>query len=141
MKLKGVAAVRRDTPEIVREAQASAIARLAEARHPGEWPGAVERAWGEIGRYVKLLREGTPPIEKLVIERRVDPSSSRNTPWRRAWVKSPIQTPTVKYVVAGGGRPHPVWQGPPRSIDRLYYITLLQRAAEELPKQPRQRQP
>ncbi|GBF09469.1 DNA polymerase II [Aeropyrum pernix] len=140
VKLKGIAAVRRDTPEIVREAQASAIARLAEARHPGEWPGAVERAWKVIEGYMRLLREGEPPVEKLVIEKRVDPGSSRNTPWRRAWLKSPVQTPTVKYVVAGGGRPHPVWLGPPGSIDRQYYIKLLERAAGELPKPVPQRQ-
>ena len=136
IKIKGVMAVRRDTPSIIRGAQIVAIRTLAKARNPTEWPQVLQEACRRLELYKKIIMEGKAPPRSLVIEKRVNPESQRRTPWRRVAEQAPLHLPTAKYIVTPQGRPHPVWLGLPRAYDIGYYLRLLQATTRELPPCP-----
>ena len=133
VKARGIAMVRRDTPPIIRGAQASAIAALAKARDPSEWPSALREAWRRIQWYHDLIATGRAPPQGLVIAKRPSPDTARRTPWARAAGKAPAWPREAKYIMAPGGRPHPAWLGPPEAYDTSYYLRLLASASLELP--------
>ncbi|MCE4624543.1 MAG: hypothetical protein F7C35_01580 [Desulfurococcales archaeon] len=136
VKMKGIMAVRSDTPPIIKGAQTAAIRSLAKARSPTQWPLTLKEACERIDNYKEIIATGRAPPRSLVIEKRLNPEAQRSTPWRRAAGQAPVQPPKVRYIIAPRGKPHPVWRGPPQAYDTSYYLKLLQAAARELPQCP-----
>ena len=130
VKLKGVMAVRRDTPPLIAGAQRAAIAELAKARSPGEWPAALEKAWRRIDWYRRLIESGRAPLRGLVITRRVgEGPRAPSTRWGRA--AREVEQGLVRYVETLQG-PVPVWEDPD-SYNPEYYLRVLSWAMRELP--------
>ncbi|MCE4627873.1 MAG: hypothetical protein F7C34_01815 [Desulfurococcales archaeon] len=129
IKMRGIAAVRRDTPPLIAMAQAAAIRALASARSPRDMPEALKTAREIIMETARLVAEGRASPALLAISKRPS-STGRRTPWARA--SKGMNVDTVKYVMTPHG-PWPVWRGPPPLTDRNYYLRLLAAAARELP--------
>ena len=129
IKMRGIAAVRRDTPPLIAMAQAAAIRAMARARGPQEMPEALREARRIMEQAARLIAEGRASPASLAITKRLS-STTRRTPWARA--SRGVSVEKVKYVMTPEG-PWPVWRGPPPSVDRGYYLKLLAAAARELP--------
>ncbi|MCE4603950.1 MAG: hypothetical protein F7B20_03165 [Aeropyrum sp.] len=130
VKVKGVMAVRRDTPRIVARAQRRAIMELAKAERPESFGEALMEAHRVLDKASSLLMEGRVGPEDLVIVRR---SSIREARLYRSSYSSRLAAyvATVRDLL-------PVEAGPPRprEIDWEYYAGLIERARREIPGRP-----
>ncbi|MBR1368494.1 hypothetical protein RJ53_02830 [Methanocalculus chunghsingensis] len=137
MKIRGVAARRRDTPPYVRSFQEGLFAILERAGSAGDLPGLA----GEARRMLHDAIRGLPAaaMEDLVITRRV----SRTEYTRRCLEASAIRAygmagvpveagMEIGYVVRDGKRllVDPPWEA--TTADLQYYQVLLERALEEV---------
>ncbi len=130
IKLRGIMAIRRDTPPLIARSQRAAISLLAGAETPAELEELSEnKAAPLLGKIQDLIESGEAPLRLLVIKKKLG-DSERQTPWRRASRDKLVDY--VKYIMTPRG-PWPVWRGPPSSYDKLYYLRLLCSMLQELP--------
>ncbi len=134
VKLRGIMAVRSDTPPLIAGAQLSAIRALAKARDPVEWPGALREAERRLEWYRDLIASGRAPVRGLVIEKTPDPDAARGSPWRKASATLPIRPRRIRYVVTPRGPQHVSRM--PLGYDKTYYLRLLESVYRELPSSP-----
>lgn len=127
-KIKGILAVRRDTPLIVRKAELEALSKLFEAQTPWELSIKLEEAHSIIDKYIELLRKREVEIRELVV--------SRNGRTREEYVKPPLyifnSKPPYRLVYIDG-RLVPLEKTLNRNYDVDKYIELLEKAKRELP--------
>lgn len=127
-KVKGVLAVHRDTPPLVKRAQLEALAILFKAKTPGELAERVLEARSVIDKYVELLEA-----------RRVDPRDlvvSRSSRVRGEYKKPPLyaQLSSAPYrLIYVQGKLTPLHENTPVNYDVDKYIDLLEKARRELP--------
>uniref|UniRef100_A0A7J3Y0G3 DNA-directed DNA polymerase n=1 Tax=Thermogladius calderae TaxID=1200300 RepID=A0A7J3Y0G3_9CREN len=129
LKIKGVLAARRDTPELVKAAEIEALSKLAEAREPGSFTGALLKAYKVVEDYKLGLTRGLDP--RLLVMTRY-----RNV--RGGYRKPP------KYVVEGEGPPYmliasknglkPYRENTELEINLDYYLEMLDKVRRELPE-------
>jgi len=128
VKIKGVLAVRRDTPAIVKKAQIEALNKLAKAETPQELAEMLSEAHKVIDTYINMLRKGSVEPSELVI--------TRYPRTREEYKKPPIYALTTQppyrliYTVTGL---EPVNEKTLLRIDLDKYIKLLEKARRELP--------
>ncbi|WP_440060098.1 DNA polymerase domain-containing protein [Thermogladius sp. 4427co] len=129
LKLKGVMAVRSDTPEFIRRAQLDALEKLARARDPVRFRRALLEAFETIEYYKRILLEGVDTRLLTIV---------RN-PRRRGGYRKP-----PGYISGSNGPPYMLIASKKGlvSYDRLfntgdidlnYYLGLLEKAKKELP--------
>ena len=129
LKIKGVLAVRRDTPEIVRQAELEALSKLAEARDPLSMAEALSTAYDVVKDYERRLLENVD-VRLLLMTR------SRRA--RGSYKRPP------RYVLEGDGASHQLIalksglavydeRVSAEDIDLGYYLRLLEKVRKELP--------
>lgn len=69
LKVRGIDLRRHDTPPIVGKCQSDMLAVLSEANNSHEFKMLIPKAWKVLERYVSLLRNGSAPLQDLVIEK------------------------------------------------------------------------
>jgi len=129
LKIKGVLAARRDTPELVKAAEIEALSKLAEAREPGSFTGALLKAYKVVEDY------------KLGLTRGLDPRLLVMTRYRS--VRGGYRKPP-KYVMEGEGPPYmliasknglkPYRENTGLEINLDYYLEMLDKVRRELPE-------
>ena len=127
-KAKGILAVRRDTPPVVRETQLEALKALAKARDPRGFTQASLEAFSIVKDAVGDVLSGNVPPEKLVIRKH----RSVKTPGSRL---APRASRLEAYIKVKGG----VWptiKGPPprKAVDWSYYAERVSKILRELPR-------
>ena len=133
VKMKGVIAVRRDTPPFIASVQARAIRVLAGAGSPGEFHEAVCRAHEVLDGALGEILSGRVPPEALVMTRRLSYPSQRPQSYRKRLDEMGLVLDRVRYLVTPRG-PRPVWElGPGARYDPRYYSRVLGWARRELP--------
>ena len=130
IKLRGIMAIRRDTPPLIARSQRVAINLLARAKTPVELEELAENKIAPLLEKIQSLIETGEAQPRLLVIKKKQGDSERRTPWRRASKDKLVDY--VKYIVTPRG-PWPVWQGPPVSYDKHYYLRLLYSMIQELP--------
>jgi DNA polymerase elongation subunit (family B) len=80
LKLRGIDLRKHDTPGIVRRCQSDMLALFAHAENSEEFIALIPEALTIAKSYANLIREGTVPVEELMIEKRLskNPNEYRN---------------------------------------------------------------
>lgn len=130
VKLKGITCVRRDTPAIIKEAQMSAISELAKANTKVEMPDAIVRAHTVLERYRRKLVDRDYELSDMLVMRG---GGGR----RNGYVKPPEYVlsdgpPYILYITRNGYIKR-ADQSVKLDINLSYYLSLLDKAAAELP--------
>jgi DNA polymerase elongation subunit (family B) len=79
LKVRGIDLRRHDTPEIVRQCQNEMLDIFTRARDSSEFRLLIPRALGVLERFVVLLREGSVPLDALVIVRNLSKNPDEYT--------------------------------------------------------------
>jgi len=74
MKVRGIDLRRHDTPEIVRDCQRETLTLLSCASNSTEFRELIPQALEITQKYIRLIRDGQVPAEKLVLEKRLSKS-------------------------------------------------------------------
>ncbi len=132
LKIKGLYAVRRDTPLLVKKAQMEALEILGEATDPGEYRESLRKARRVYEKYREIIVSGKAPIEELVMTRRVHGQhGGRRDYTARISSRLRLAINTIHYIVAPG-RVYVAYEEGPESYDRGYYHELLVKAFREI---------
>ncbi len=124
LKVKGLDIVRRDTPGVVKKAQAEALATLREVRTEAELPEALRHVEGLFERAASRVRRGDVPPEEFVFT----VAEGRRAGGGRHDYRS--ETPFVS-LVQGHGTPYFAELGF-SGADTEHYARLLERAREQV---------
>lgn len=127
-KVRGVIAVRRDTPLLVRKAQLEALEKLFTAKTPKDMYAKVEEAHAVVDSYIELLKCGVVDPRMLTISRGFKVGGEYRRPLAYILESSPpfrLIYVSSKLVPFSGERS--------KRIDVYKYIKLLERAKKELP--------
>lgn len=134
LKIKGLMAVRRDTPPIVKEAQREALKKLGKAVTKSLFRERVKEIDKVFERYKMMVRAERVESWKLVILRRIrkEAYKTRNVQARLVELMN-TSVNIIAYIVVFRGKPIPVtmYSG---KYDVEYYIRLLEKARDELPR-------
>ncbi|MEM0001908.1 MAG: DNA polymerase domain-containing protein [Desulfurococcaceae archaeon] len=129
-KLKGIMAVRKDTPLLVKRAQLEALGKLMGTRSPLEMVSSIQGAHEVIDYYVeKLKRSQVDPYELII---------SRFSRVRESYLKPPsyISKTNPPYrLVYVDGKLVPFNECSLMRIDVDKYVWLLEKARSELPRE------
>src|SRR2546426_8090481 len=79
LKVRGIDLRRHDTPEIVRQCQTKMLEILMKARDSNEYRLLIPSALRVLEKFVGLLRDGTVPLEDLVIVRHLSKNPDEYT--------------------------------------------------------------
>ncbi len=130
LKIKGLYAVRRDTPGIIRRAQLEALEILGEAESREELFRARRKARRVFEKYDELIMNGRVELEDLAFTRRI------HTPPERGFIREITSrmktTPLRVYYVVAPGRVYVSLDEAPGKYDRGYYHELLIKAFKEI---------
>jgi len=74
MKTRGIDLRRHDTAGIVRDCQRETLTLLSRASNSTEFRELIPSALEIAGKYIRLVRNGQVPVEKLVLEKRLSKS-------------------------------------------------------------------
>ncbi len=134
LKIKGVMAVRNNTPPYIRETQLKALEILSKAKIPEEFREKLIEAHRVFEKAVNELMNKKVKPWKLTITVNARTESTRNTPWRKAMMKIPVITGNnqIVYIMRKNREPEPYTDNI-KDYDIEYYIELLMRAKQELP--------
>ncbi|NOZ30974.1 MAG: hypothetical protein GXO68_03375 [Crenarchaeota archaeon] len=133
VKLKGIMAVRRDTPEFIARLQRAVINILSRARDPHSFTQTLSKTRVIVDAAIEALREGRVPLRLLAIERRVGEGVRRPQAYARRLLEQGLIVDRVKYVVTRRG-PQPVWElSGEEEYDVGYYMRMVESMLLELP--------
>jgi DNA polymerase elongation subunit (family B) len=99
LKVRGIDLRRHDTPEIVRKCQSEMLNIFTEARGSSEFRLLIPQALGVLEKFVGLLREGSVPLDDLVIVRNLSKNPDEYT-------HQVSQAIAARRLVAQGGSVH-----------------------------------
>src|SRR3989454_4476389 len=99
LKVRGIDLRRHDTPEIVRQCQTEMLDILTKARDSNEFRLFIPSALKVLERFVGSLRDGTVPLEDLVIVRNLSKNPDEYT-------HQVPQAIAARHLVAQGGSVH-----------------------------------
>ncbi|TMI12386.1 hypothetical protein E6H35_09555 [Candidatus Bathyarchaeota archaeon] len=99
LKIRGIDLRRHDTPEIVRQCQTEMLDILTKARDSNEFRLLIPSALKVLERFVGSLRDGTVPIEDLVIVKNLSKNPDEYT-------HQVPQAIAARHLVAQGGSVH-----------------------------------
>ncbi len=71
MKMRGIALRKKDTPQILEDLQLHLLDELTKAKSAEEFKGRIPAALEVMDSYVRKLREGSVPLDDLIIKRSV----------------------------------------------------------------------
>ena len=134
LKIKGLMAVRRDTPPIVKEVQVAALKKLSKAVTQSLFQEKVKEIDEVFEKYKIMIYTRRVEPWKLVILRRArkEEYKTRNI---QAKIVELMNTSVsiLAYIMASRDKPIPItmYNG---KYDVKYYIRLLEKAREELPR-------
>lgn len=133
LRVKGLSLVRRDTPEVVRDAQAEALQALATASTPEELVDAVDEAREILREAGARVLRGEVGLDELIILR----GGYRG---RGGYVRPP------RHAIVGDGPPYTLIAragegltpadsvgSSLKGVDLTYYLRMIERASGELP--------
>jgi len=127
-KVKGVMAVRGDTPLLIKKAQLEALGKLFRARNPVEMLSSIPEAHRVIDHYVERVRRGLVDPRELIV--------SRFNRVRGSYRKPPVYvsktTPPYRLVYVNGALT-PFNEKASARLDLDKYVWLLGKARGELP--------
>lgn len=128
-KIKGILAVRGDTPLLVKRAQLEALEKLFEARTPSELIVKITETKTILDKYMGLLKSRIIDLRELVISRssRVRGEYSRPPLYVRV-AQAPYRLIYVQ------GKLTPLWENMLVEYDVDKYLELLEKAWRELPE-------
>ncbi|MEM4869413.1 MAG: DNA polymerase domain-containing protein [Desulfurococcaceae archaeon] len=128
LKIKGVMAVRRDVPLLIKRAQLDAISKLAEATTPASFEEKVVESHRVIDRYIEYLKSGDVEIHELIV--------TRHSRTRGEYKKPPSYMheafPPYRLVYSSSGL-IPFEKANMSRVDLDKYVQLLEKARKELP--------
>lgn len=128
-KVKGILAIRRDTPLIVARAQLEALELLFKAKSPRELETRLIEAHGVIDKYIEKVRRGDIDLVELVVTRGGKSRGEYRKPPRYVLEDSPPYR--LIYTLSGLT---PIEKIGDSTIDYDKYIELLEKARYELPR-------
>jgi DNA polymerase-2 len=99
LKVRGIDLRRHDTPEIVRQCQTEMLDILTKARDSNEFRLLIPSALKVLERFVGSLRDGTVPLEDLVIVKNLSKNPDEYT-------HEVPQAIAARHLVAQGGSVH-----------------------------------
>jgi len=99
LKVRGIDLRRHDTPEIVRQCQTEMLEILIKARDSSEFRLLIPSALKVLEKFVGSLRDGTVPLENLVIVRNLSKNPDEYT-------HQVPQAIAARHLVAHGGSVH-----------------------------------
>ncbi|MEM2024898.1 MAG: DNA polymerase domain-containing protein [Desulfurococcaceae archaeon] len=126
-KIKGILAIRRDTPLLVKRAQLEALEKLFAAELPEEMRAKLEEAHRVIDSYAKLLERGTVDPKMLVVSR-----GNGERDYKRPPNYALESAPPFRLLYASS-RLVPFSGEILGNVDTYEYIDLLEKARGELP--------
>jgi len=127
-KVKGVMAVRSDTPPLVKKAELEALAKLFEARTPSELEEKIEEANHVIDEYVELVEKREVDPRELVVSR----TSGVRDRYRRP-PRYVLESKPPYRLIYVNGELVPFEKALNRSYDVDKYVELLEKTRRELP--------
>jgi hypothetical protein len=139
IKVKGIEAVRRDVPNVIKEFQMESISMLADARDMYEFKEIMaNKIYPLYIKYLDAIRSGEIEIGDLIITKKLhkDPHEYVNNPTYIVLAKKyGLKVgDVIKYIVLEGGKPILVelWEDG-FYYDREYYIRRFCEASKSLP--------
>src|SRR2546428_3745972 len=99
LKIRGIDLRRHDTPEIVRQCQRMMLDIFTRARDSGEFRLLLPKALRVLERFVDSLRDGSVPLEDLVIGRNLSKNPDES-------IRQVPQAIAARHLVAQGGSVH-----------------------------------
>ncbi len=133
VKLRGIMAVRRDTPPLVARTQKASILLIARAGNPREFHEKLLVAYNLFKRVSEEILSGKIPPRLLTITKKLSYPTRKAQPYRKRLDEKGLVLDRVKYLVTSKG-PRPVWEiDSTVDYDPAYYLEILERARRELP--------
>jgi DNA polymerase I len=127
-KIKGILAVRKDTPPIIKKAQLEAIEKLLKAYKREEFIQSIKEAHNIINNYIEKLKQNNYNLRDLVITRY--PSVRENYRKPPKYIRESLPPYRLIYTKKG----LIVFKDPTYSdIDINKYVDFLEKARKELP--------
>ncbi|MEM0492125.1 MAG: DNA polymerase domain-containing protein [Acidilobaceae archaeon] len=126
-KVKGIMAVRRDTPLYIARAQIEALRKLFEAKTPSEMEVKIREAHSIINLYIEHLKNGLYDKRELIISRRISIRDSYKKP------PSYIIESTPPYMLIYTSGKLAPYNSKRVEININKYKQLLEKARKELP--------
>lgn len=81
MKVRGIALRKSDTPQLIVDLQNDLLGLMARAGSSKEFVGMIPEALSLMAGYVRALREGGVPLDKLVVSKRVSKELGEYRQW------------------------------------------------------------
>ncbi len=133
IKMKGIIAIRHNTPPYIANIQKQAINILAQAKTPEQLYTKQQQAKQYIINQLKLLEENKIPPSQLTITIKLHSEEPKTKTWKQALTMLQAKPKTLKYIQTIHGA-WPVEKGPPPKtiLDTEYYRKLARQVLEEM---------